>query len=104
MKKEISAILDKVLTKGMEIMESEKAQKLLSSPQAQKAMDLGLNALTMAQNASDAVKANIASKLGLATQKEVDELRETIAKLEAEKAACATAEAEKTTSDADKAE
>ncbi len=104
MKKEISAILDKVLTKGMEIMESEKAQKLLSSPQAQKAMDLGLNALTMAQNASGAVKANIASKLGLATQKEVDELRETIAKLEAEKAVCATAEAEKATSDADKAE
>ena len=87
MKKEISAILDKLLTKGMEIMESEKAQQLLSSPQAQKALDLGMNALTMAQSATDAVKAGIANKLGLATQKEVDELRETIARLEADKAA-----------------
>ncbi len=87
MKKEISAILDKVLTKGMALMESEKAQQILSSPQAQKALDLGMSALTLAQNASDAVKAGIANKLGLATQKEVDELRETVAKLEADKAA-----------------
>lgn len=87
MKKEISAILDKVLTKGMSLMESERAQQILSSPQAQKALDLGMSALTLAQNASDAVKAGIANKLGLATQKEVDELRETVAKLEADKAA-----------------
>lgn len=96
MKKEISAIVDKALSKGMEIMESEKAQQILSSPQAQKAMDLGLSALTMVQNASDAVKAGIANKLGLATRKEVEELRETVAKLEAEKAAAAADDAEKT--------
>lgn len=92
MKKEVSAILDKVLTKGMAILESEKAQQLLASPQAQKALDMGMAALNKAQSASDAVKAGIASKLGLATQKEVDELRETIAKLEAEKAENAEAD------------
>ena len=86
MRKEISAILDKVLSKGMEMMESERAQQILATPQAQKALDLGLAALTKVNDCADAFKAGIASKLGLATQKEVDELRETIAKLEAEKA------------------
>ena len=86
MKKQVSAIVDKLLTKGMAIMESEKAQQLLSTPQAQKALDLGMSALTMAQNTSEAFKAGVANKLGLATQKELDELRDTIAKLEAEKA------------------
>ena len=88
MNQQISVIVDKILTKGMAIMESEKAQQLMSSPQAQKAMDLGLAALNKLQAMQDAAKAGIANKLGLATQKEVDELRETIAKLEAEKAAC----------------
>ena len=86
MKNQVSAIVDKLLTKGMAIMESEKAQQLLSTPQAQKALDLGMSALTMAQNTSEAFKAGVANKLGLATQKELDELRDTIAKLEAEKA------------------
>ena len=86
MKNQVSAIVDKLLTKGMAIMESEKAQQLLSTPQAQKALDLGMSALTMAQNTSEAFKAGIANKLGLATQKDIDELRDTIAKLEAEKA------------------
>jgi polyhydroxyalkanoate synthesis regulator phasin len=86
MKKQVSAIVDKLLTKGMAIMESEKAQQLLSTPQAQKALDLGMSALTMVQNTSDAFKAGVANKLGLATQKDIDELRDTIARLEAEKA------------------
>lgn len=86
MKKEISAILDKVLTKGMAIMESERAQQVLSSPQAQKALEIGMSALGKAQDCSEAFKAGIAAKLGLATQKEVDELRETVERLEAEKA------------------
>ena len=93
MNQQISALVDKVLTKGMAIMESEKAQQLMASPQAQKAMDLGLAALTKVQSLQDAAKAGIAAKLGLATQKELDELRETIEKLEAEKAACCEAKA-----------
>ena len=83
MNQQISALVDKILTKGMAIMESEKAQQIMSSPQAQKAMDLGLAALNKVQAVQDAAKAGIAARLGLATQKEVDELRETIAKLEA---------------------
>lgn len=86
MKKEISAILDKVLSQGMKILESEKASQILSSPQAQKAMELGMNALNMAQAMSDGFKAGLADKLGLATRREVEELRETLAKLESEKA------------------
>ena len=86
MKKEISAILDQVLSQGMKILESEKASQILSSPQAQKAMELGLNALNMAQSMSDGFKAGLADKLGLATRREVEELRETLAKLESEKA------------------
>jgi len=91
MKKQISAIVDKLLTKGMALMETEKAQQILSSPQAQKAMDLGLAALNKVQSASDCFKAGVASKLGLATQKEVDELRNEITRLEAERAAAASA-------------
>ena len=89
MKKQISALVDKVLTKGMALMESEKAQQILSSPQAQKAMDLGLAALNKVQEASENFKSGVASKLGLATQKEVDELRNEITRLEAERAASA---------------
>ena len=85
-KKGIAAIVDKVLSKGMALMESERAQQLLSTPQAQKALDLGMAALTKAQEASEAFKAGVASKLGLATQKEVEELRSEIARLEAAKA------------------
>ena len=91
MKKQISAIVDKLLTKGMALMETEKAQQILSSPQAQKAMDLGLAALNKMQSANECIKAGIASKLGLATQKEVDELRNEITRLEAERAAAANA-------------
>ena len=86
-KKSVAAIVDKILTKGMTLMESERAQQLLSTPQAQKAMDLGMAALTKAQEASEALKNVVASKLGLATQKAVEELRSEIARLEAEKAA-----------------
>ncbi|MBQ9394253.1 MAG: hypothetical protein IJU23_01900 [Proteobacteria bacterium] len=86
MKKEISAILDKVLSQGMKILESEKASQILSSPQAQKAMEVGLSALNKAQAMSDCFKAGLADKLGLATRREVEELRETLAKLESEKA------------------
>ena len=89
MKKQISALVDKVLTKGMALMETEKAQQILSSPQAQKAMDLGLAALNKMQDASESFKSGVASKLGLATQKEVDELRNEITRLEAERAASA---------------
>ena len=87
MKQQISALMDKVLTKGMSMMESERAQAILSSPQAQKAMDLGMAALGKMQEASDCFKAGVATKLGLATQKEVDDLREEIARLSAERAA-----------------
>ena len=89
MKKQISALVDKVLTKGMALMETDKAKQILSSPQAQKAMDLGLAALNKMQDASESFKSGVASKLGLATQKEVDELRNEITRLEAERAASA---------------
>lgn len=88
MNQQISAIVDKILTKGMAVMESERAQQIMASPQAQKAMDMGMAALTRLQAVQEAAKAGIAAKLGLATQKELDELRETIAKLEAEKCCC----------------
>ena len=87
MKKQISAIVDKLLTKGMALMESERAQQILSSPQAQKAMDFGIAALGKAQEASEAFKSIVAARLGLATQKEMDELRDEITRLEAENAA-----------------
>ena len=87
MKKQISALVDKILTKGMALLETEKAQEILASPQAQKAMDFGLAALNKMQEASDAFKSGVASKLGLATQKEVEELRDEIARLQSERAA-----------------
>ena len=93
MKKQISAILDKVLSKGMELMESERAQQILSSPQAQKALDLGMAALAKASEAAEGFKACLACRLGLATQKEVDELRDTIARLEADRAAACCCDA-----------
>ncbi|MBQ1266950.1 MAG: hypothetical protein IIY06_09380 [Proteobacteria bacterium] len=82
MNKQIAAIMDKVISKGMAIMESEKAQKLLESPQAQKAMELGLNALTRIQELREAAKAQFAASLGLATQKDLDSLRESLEKVE----------------------
>ena len=81
--------MDKVLTKGMSLMESERMQKIMASEQAQKALDLGLSALTKVQEISDSAKAGIARKMGLATQKEVDALRE---ELEAKLAASEKAE------------
>ena len=63
--------------------------KKLSREQAQKALDLGLSALTKVQEISDSAKAGIARKMGLATQKEVDALRE---ELEAKLAASEKAE------------
>ena len=93
MKKQISAILDKILSKGMELMESERAQQILSSPQAQKALDLGMAALSKANEVADCLKAGLASRLGLATQKEIDELRDTIARLESDRGACCCCDA-----------
>ena len=82
MKKQISNLVDKVLTKGMALMESERVQNIMASPQAQKAMDLGMAALTKIQSAQENAKSCIAQKLDLATRKEVDELREQLEELE----------------------
>ena len=89
MKEKIAGLMDKVLTKGMSLMESERMQKIMASEQAQKALDLGLSALSKVQEISDSAKAGIARKMGLATQKEVDALRE---ELEAKLAASEKAE------------
>ena len=89
MKEKIAGLMDKVLTKGMSLMESERMQKIMASEQAQKALDLGISALTKVQEISDSAKAGIARKMGLATQKEVDALRE---ELEAKLAASEKAE------------
>ena len=94
MNQQISVFVDKVLTKGMAIMESEKAQQIMSTPQAQKALDFGMVALNKIQALNESCKAVIASKLGLATQKEVDELREIIERLESAKTADKPADAE----------
>ena len=82
MNKQIAAIMDKVISKGMAIMESEKTQKLLETPQAQKAMEIGLNALTRLQELREMAKAQFAASLGLATQKDLDSLRESLEKVE----------------------
>lgn len=82
MKKHIAAVMDKILTKGMSIMESEKAQKIMASPQVQKAMDLGIAALTKVNESKEAAKSAIAANLGLATQKDIDELRASLSKVE----------------------
>lgn len=82
MKKQISNLVDKVLTKGMALMESERVQNMMASPQAQKAMDLGMAALTKIQSVQENAKSCIAQKLDLATRKEVEELREQIEELE----------------------
>lgn len=78
MKKQVSAIADKCLTKAMALMESERVQELLASPKAQHAMEIGVNALESLAKAKDAAKASIASGLGLATQRDLDALRESI--------------------------
>lgn len=83
MKKQLTSLAETLLTKGMAIMESDRAQKILASPQAQKAMDLGMAALTKAAETSECVKSVIADKLGLATRKEVEELRAQVERLEA---------------------
>ncbi len=82
MKQQITALMDTILTKGMAIVESEKCQQLLSSPQAQKAMDLGISALTKVNEIKEAAKSKIAANLGLATQKDLDALRESLNKVE----------------------
>lgn len=82
MKKQISNLVDKVLTKGMALMESERVQNMMASPQAQKAMDLGMAALTKIQSVQENAKSCIAQKLDLATRKEVEELREQLEELE----------------------
>lgn len=83
MKKQLTSLVETLLTKGMTIMESEQAQKILASPQAQKAMELGLAVLSKASEASESLKAGIADKLGLATRKEVEDLRAQLEQLEA---------------------
>ena len=85
MKKQLTSLVETLLTKGMAVMESEQAQKILASPQAQKALDLGMTALTKAHEASECMKAGIVDKLGLATRKEVEDLRAQIEQLEAAK-------------------
>lgn len=88
MKKQISILVDKLMTKGMAVMENERVQQVMATPQAQKLLDLGISALTKANEVNACVKAGIANQLGLATRKEVDELRNEIARLEAQNAAC----------------
>ena len=83
MKKQLTSLVETLLTKGMAIMESEQAQKILTSPQAQKVMDVGIAALTKINDASECMKAGIADKLGLATRKEVEDLRAQLEQLEA---------------------
>ena len=41
MKKQLTSLVETLLTKGMAIMESEQAQKILTSPQAQKSWTWG---------------------------------------------------------------
>lgn len=82
MNKQVAAIMDKVISKGMALMENEKVQGILESPQAQKAMELGINALTRIQELRDAAKTQFAASLGLATQKDLDALRESLEKVE----------------------
>lgn len=82
MKKQVSALADKCLTKAMALMESERVQELLASPKAQRAMEIGVNALESLAKAKEAAKASIASGLGLATQRDLDALKENIGKVE----------------------
>lgn len=80
MNKSLTNLLDKALTKGMKLLESERAQKLLSSPQAQSAMDFGLKALGNLQETSESIKSFIVQKLGVATKDEVQTLRDELAR------------------------
>lgn len=87
MKKQISLLVDKLMTQGMALMENERVQQVMATPQVQKALELGVNALTKANEINENVKNGIANQLGLATRKEVQELRNEIARLEAMAAA-----------------
>ncbi len=87
MKKQLSLIVDKLMTQGMAPMENERVQQVMATPQVQKALELGVNALTKANEINENVKLGIANQLGLATRKEVQELRNEIARLEAMAAA-----------------
>ena len=87
MKKQLSLIVDKLMTPGMALMENERVQQVMATPQVQKALELGVNALTKANEINENVKLGIANQLGLATRKEVQELRNEIARLEAMAAA-----------------
>ena len=87
MKKQLSLIVDKLMTQGMALMENERVQQVMATPQVQKALELGVNALTKANEINENVKLGIANQLGLATRKEVQELRNEIARLEAMAAA-----------------
>lgn len=84
MKKQISLLVDKLMTKGMAIMENERVQQVMATPQAQKVLDLGVTAFTKANEMNECFKAGIANQLGLATRKEVQDLRNEIARLEAQ--------------------
>lgn len=87
MKKQISLLVDKLMTKGMAIMENERVQQVMATPQAQKVLDLGVTAFTKANEMNECFKAGIANQLGLATRKEVQDLRNEIARLEAQNTA-----------------
>jgi hypothetical protein len=84
MKKQISLLVDKLMTKGMAIMENERVQQVMATPQAQKVLDLGVTAFTKANEINECFKAGLANQLGLATRKEVQDLRNEIARLEAQ--------------------
>lgn len=90
MKKQISILIDKLMTKGMAIMENERVQQVMATPQAQKVLDLGVTALTKANEMNECFKSGLANQLGLATRKEVQDLRNEIARLEAQNAASKT--------------
>ena len=83
MKKQLTSLVETLLTKGMAIMESEQAQKILTSPQAPSDMDVGPAAITKINGATASKRAGIADKLGLATRKEVEDLRAQLEQLEA---------------------
>ena len=82
-KKNAKLIVDKVLTKGMALLETEQAKKLLESKQVQTAMELGLNMLAKAQEQSAVLKSKIAASLDLVTQEDFRKVQEDLAKMEA---------------------
>lgn len=87
MKKQIMSIVDKILEKGQAVIASEKAQELLASPKVQKALEVGVSALSQLADVKEAAKAAIVANLGLATQKDLEELRNDLKKVEEAKMA-----------------